>query len=94
MQEDNEDSENLSDLKRERIKLRHDDFEDTEEMQDEEEKDDEKYLDIEEAKGKLEVWIKEGRTVRWIRRKFKNFLYNFKDENKVKVYENKIKDMC
>ena len=38
-----------------------------------EEGDNERYLDIEEAKGKLHIWIKEPRTVRWIRRSFKKF---------------------
>ena len=42
-----------------------DDDEDEEEDDDEE---DERHLDIEQAKGKLRVWIKERRTVRWIRK--------------------------
>lgn len=60
-----------------------------------EEGDNEKYLDIEEAKGKLHIWIKEPRTVRWIRRSFKKFLLYFREENdKHLVYEQRIRDMC
>ena len=63
---------------------------------DEEEKEqeeDERYLDTSEARGKLHVWIKEPRTVRWIRRTFRRFLISFK-ENGESVYVNKINDMC
>ncbi len=60
-----------------------------------EEGDNERYLDIEEAKGKLHLWIKEPRTVRWIRRNFRKFLLYFRDEkDKHLVYEQRIQEMC
>jgi DNA replication licensing factor MCM2 len=62
---------------------------------DEEEKgeDEERYLDASEARGKLHLWIKEPRTIRWIRRNFKKFLLSF-EENGDRVYIHKINDMC
>ena len=61
----------------------------------EDEADGDRYLDIEEAKGKLHLWIKEPRTIRWIRRHFKRFLLTFRDpEDKHLVYEQRIQDMC
>lgn len=39
--------------------------------------EEEKYLDIEECRGKLKVWITEDRTVNWIKRTFKKFLMTF-----------------
>lgn len=57
------------------------------------EEEDERFLDASESRGKLHVWIKEPRTVRWIRKIFKKFLMNFQ-ENGEYVYVNKIHDMC
>lgn len=64
-------------------------------IDDEEEKgeDEERYLDASEARGKLHIWIKEPRTVRWIRRNFKKFLFSFKENGEL-VYMNKINEMC
>lgn len=56
--------------------------------------DNEKYLDIEEAKGKLHLWIKEARTIRWIRRSFRKFLMFFREEGGGLVYEQRVKEMC
>ena len=65
-----------------------------EEADDEERgEEDERYLDASEARGKLHIWIKEPRTVRWIRRTFRKFLMNFKENNEL-VYVNKINEMC
>ena len=50
------------------------------ETNDKDEREYDKYLDKEQAKGKLSLWIKEERTVRYIRRTFKKFLTSFKDE--------------
>ena len=50
-------------------------------LEEEDDKEDEKYLDVEEAKGKLNIWIKEPRTVRWIARTFRRFLQNYWDTN-------------
>lgn len=71
------------------LEYRLDDFGEEEEKEEE----DERYLDASESRGKLHVWIKEPRTIRWIRRAFRKFLMNFK-ENGEAVYVNKINDMC
>lgn len=60
----------------------------------EDEEGDERHLSIDEVKGKLPEWINEPRTQRWIRRSFKKFLLNFKDQNGVLLYENRINEMC
>lgn len=49
--------------------------------------DHERYLDIEDVKGKLSNWIAQPRTQRWIRRIFLLFLKTFKDDSNVNVYE-------
>ena len=64
------------------------------EEEDEEDEQDERHLDIEQAKGKLRTWIKEPRTVRWIRKKFRKFVLSFKNEKKQLLYSQKLKDMC
>jgi len=64
-----------------------------EEEEGKEEEEDERFLDASEARGKLHVWIKEPRTIRWIRKIFKKFLMNFQ-ENGEFVYVNKVHDMC
>lgn len=43
--------------------------------------EDEKYLDLEEMRGKLTQWIRDPRTIRYIRRSFKKFLLKYRDEN-------------
>jgi len=58
-----------------------------------EEEEDDRYLDASESRGKLHVWIKEPRTIRWIRKSFRKFLINFQDNGEY-VYVNKIHDMC
>ena len=50
--------------------------------EEEDDEEDERHLDIEQAKGKLRIWIKERRTVRWIRRKFRAFIIGFKNDKK------------
>jgi len=62
--------------------------------EEEDEIEDERHLDIEQAKGKLRIWIKEPRTVRWIRRKFRKFILGFKDESGRPTYAEKLKEMC
>ena len=47
---------------------------------DDDDLEDERYLNNQEAQGKLAEWIKEPRTIRYIRRTFKNFLKKFKDD--------------
>jgi len=56
------------------------DGEEAENNNDKDEREYDKYLDKEQAKGKLSLWIKEETTVRYIRRTFKKFLTSFKDE--------------
>ena len=55
--------------------------------------DHERYLDIEDVKGKLSNWISQPRTQRWIRRIFLLFLKTFKDDNNVNVYEQRIQKL-
>ena len=62
--------------------------------EEDEEGEDERHLDIEQAKGKLRTWIKEPRTVRWIRKKFRRFILVFKNEKKKLIYSEKLKEMC
>jgi len=64
------------------------------EDEEDEEGEDERHLDIEQAKGKLRTWIKEPRTVRWIRKKFRRFILVFKNEKKKLIYSEKLKEMC
>lgn len=52
--------------------------------------DHERYLDIEDVKGKLSQWIAQPRTQRWIRRIFLLFLKTFKDDTNQNVYEHRI----
>ncbi|EAR88972.2 MCM2/3/5 family protein (macronuclear) [Tetrahymena thermophila SB210] len=72
--------------------------EDDEQMEEEEENKDEreydKYLDREQARGKLAVWIKEESTVRYIRKTFRKFLNKFKDGSNQLVYKQRIQEMC
>lgn len=44
------------------------------------EDEEEKAIDMEDAKGNLKSWIKERKVVKWIERKFTEFLESFKDE--------------
>ena len=92
-----DDFDELDDLKRDLRQRQRDQFAELglEEEEEGEEGDNERYLDIEEAKGKLHLWIKEPRTVRWIRKNFKKFLLFFRDEkDKHLVYEQRIQEMC
>jgi hypothetical protein len=59
----------------------------------EEEEDEGKYLDLEEAKGNISEWLKQPRTVKFIRHQFGSFLRNFKDDKDVDVYEARISEM-
>jgi DNA replication licensing factor MCM2 len=59
-----------------------------------EEDPEELALDYEDPKGKLSKWIQEPRTVRWIRRNFKNFLLDFRDDQGNDIYKQRIREMC
>jgi len=61
---------------------------------DEDDPEEEKYLNVQEAQGKLSEWIKEPRTVRFIRRSVKNFLRKFRDDKNQLAYQNAIKVQC
>lgn len=39
--------------------------------------EEERYLDIEECRGKLKIWILEDRTKNWIKRTFKRFILGY-----------------
>ena len=45
--------------------------------------EEEKFLDIEECRGKLHLWIKEERTRKWIRRTFRRFISTFSNKTNV-----------
>ena len=68
--------------------------EDAEERPGEGEAEDERFLDLDNIRGKLVEWIKEDKTVRYIRRVFRSFLLHYRDENNVLVYEERINEMC
>jgi len=59
-----------------------------------EEESEELALDFEDPKGQLAKWIQEPRTVRWIRRNFRRFLLEFRDEHGNEIYHQKITEMC
>lgn len=54
---------------------------------------DAKYSDINMIRGKLPEWIEEDSTKRFIRKSFRKFLNNFRDEQNKTVYINKIHEM-
>lgn len=57
--------------------------------------EDERFLDLEEMRGKLHQWIRDPRTIRYIRRTFRKFLITHREENNSElVYETRINDMC
>ena len=58
------------------------------------EEDDEKYHDLEQIRGSLSEWIKDPKTVRFIKRSFRRFLSSFRDEEGELVYEKRIYEMC
>lgn len=47
-----------------------------------------------DGKGKVEVFIKDPKTAEYIKKTFRRFLLTFIDEKNVKVYENRITEMC
>ncbi|OMJ72124.1 hypothetical protein SteCoe_29507 [Stentor coeruleus] len=59
-----------------------------------EEDPEELALDYEDPKGKLSKWIQEPRTGRWIRRNFRTFLLDFRDEQGNDIYRQRIREMC
>lgn len=69
------------DLTDEIRKRREKHFQECDDEDNEDDPEDEKYLDLEEMRGKLNAWIREPRTIRFIRRHFKRFLLRYRDEN-------------
>lgn len=61
------------------------------EMEDE---DEERYLDLDEMRGKLSTWISDPKTVRYIKKSFKRFLTTFTDETGQSIYQHKLNEMC
>lgn len=81
----------------ERINQRLKDMEQLEfDDQPEDQKEEDKFLDAEEARGKLHLWISEQRTYRWIYKTFKNFLLKYRDKknNSKLIYDEKIAEMA
>jgi DNA replication licensing factor MCM2 len=56
--------------------------------------EEEEHIDMEDAKGMLNLWIKEPKTVRMIKRSFTRFLRDYVDESGNNVYISKINEMC
>lgn len=83
------------DLTDEIRKRREKHFQECDDEPEDDDPEDEKYLDLEEMRGKLNTWIREPRTIRFIRRHFKRFLLRYRDENtNLLIYETRINDMC
>ena len=51
---------------------------------------------MEEMRGGSDIneWLKEKRTIQFVRNSFGRFLRNFKDDRGVDIYEERISDMC
>ena len=60
----------------------------------EDDPDEEKYLQLDTIRGKLSQWIKDSKTVLYIKKKFRTFLLKFRDRNNELVYEKRLTDMC
>ena len=56
--------------------------------------DESKFYEVEENKGSIHEWLQLPNTVKFIRHQFNIFLRNFKDENNLEVYEQRITEMC
>lgn len=65
-----------------------------EEEYDGDEEDDERFMDLDEMRGKLSTWINDPKTVRYIKKTFRRFLMSYKDEKGDPVYSKKINEMC
>lgn len=52
------------------------------------------YLDYEDVKGKLSIWVQRPEVIKWIRKTFTSFLRSFKDDSGQHVYEARIHEMC
>lgn len=91
----------LSDQDEMEIERHYIDPEDREDDEDTDVIEEERYLNLEEVRGKLQEWIKDDRTKSWIRRTFRRFLNEHKAKPKEGdreaqecYYANKIKEMC
>jgi len=51
---------------------------------------------MEEMRGSSDIneWLKEKRTIQFVRNAFGRFLRNFKDDRGLDVYEERISEMC
>lgn len=58
------------------------------------EEEEDKYHDLEQIRGRLAEWIKDPKTIRFIKRSFRRFMSTFRDEAGSLVYEKRIYDMC
>jgi DNA replication licensing factor MCM2 len=64
------------------------------EAEEEAEDEGDKFIDMEDVKGKPSEWLIQPRASKWIRRNFNTFLRGFKDETNNPVYEQRIHEMC
>ena len=58
--------------------------------------DDDRFIDMEEQKGELKDWLKEPKTITFIRNAFNKFLRHFREseEKDTELYEERINEMC
>lgn len=56
--------------------------------------EDPRYLDVEEARGKLSEWLREEQTLKFIKSKFSKFLKSFQGEANHTIYYAAIREMC
>ncbi|CAI2383768.1 unnamed protein product [Moneuplotes crassus] len=85
-EENSENSDLARELRKERLRRDH--------REEEDDEIDEGYLDYEEAKGNLSEWLRQPKTVKFIRHQFSSFLRSYKDEHGIDVYEQRITEMC
>lgn len=88
-----DDDELRRQLRREHMRMQQQDAGRLDGSEMEGQEDDANFLDIEDHKGSLIVWLKQPRTISWVTKQFSDFLRVFK-ENNSDVYEQKIIDMC
>ena len=62
--------------------------------EEDEEVDEARYLDAEEVKGKLHLWVKEEETLKYIKSKFTKFLTQYKGDSDYPIYGTKLREMC
>lgn len=59
-----------------------------------EEIDEKRYLDAEESRGRLEQWIQEEETIKYIKSKFRKFIRSFQGDHSFPIYAAALREMC